>query len=364
MLLTPRVAFSAFSPRESGTLSRRSAPGFADCAAAFPDPAGDLARVLAELDAGAKTIEVTDPETREVVELRLSRNAFVQALRYMLYSSSAALRVPAFVHAAASGDWEPMAQTAYSVGGFLMASLPDGLYLSVTCGEDIAKIGPNAAAIQTGFLGDFRLRQQVAACDKWIEGDLPAGYHDPVESMAPVLIISGERDPVTPTRWGYEAQGFLPQSAHLVVPGGGHGWFGLRGIECIDELQSRLLETAAVAELDVAACASAIERPSFLLEIPRHEEVEMSPEALGHFAGTYTAEAGGIHVALEVTDEGLLFNQGKEVRRMVPIADLRFKIDGDPSGNVFLFVERDGEVVAFEVIVGGESQLTLVRDSG
>jgi hypothetical protein len=35
-----------------------------------------------------------------------------QTLRYMLYSSSTSLKIPAFVHAAAQGDWQPMAQTA------------------------------------------------------------------------------------------------------------------------------------------------------------------------------------------------------------------------------------------------------------
>jgi pimeloyl-ACP methyl ester carboxylesterase len=332
------------------------------CAAAFPDPAGDLAKVLAELDSGPKMIEVTDPETREVVELKLSRNAFVQALRYMLYSSMASLRVPAFVHAAANGDWGPMAQTAYTVGGFLMASLPDGLYLSVTCGEDIALIGPNAAAIQTGFLGDFRLRQQVAACDKWVESELPVGYHDPVASQAPVLIISGERDPVTPSRWGYEAQEFLPRSAHLVVPDGGHGWFGLQGIECIDEMQSRLLETGGVENLDVDGCVAAIERPPFLLEIPKEEEIEMSREALERFAGVYTAEAGGMQATFEVTDEGLMGAMAEDTWRMVPLAPLRFKIAGDPPGNFIQFTEEDGRIVTFDFMGSGGSQLKMVKE--
>ncbi|MDH3524511.1 MAG: alpha/beta hydrolase [Acidobacteriota bacterium] len=333
----------------------------ADCAAAFPDPEADLATVLAELDAGAKTIAVTDPGTRETVELTLSRNALVQTLRYMLYSSMSALRIPAFLHAAAGGDWEPMAQTAYSVGGLLMVSIPDGLYLSVTCAEDVSRIGPNAAAIQTGFLGDFRLRQQVAACGKWLAAELPAGYHDPVESTVPVLIISGERDPATPARCGYEAQEFLPASVHLVVPDGAHGWFGLSGIKCIDELQSRFLETASVEGLGVDGCVAGIARPPFLLAVPREEEIEMSREALERFAGVYAAEAGGIQAVFEVTDEGLMVTFGQDVRRFVPLAALRFKIDGDPSGNVFEFVERDGEIVAFEVMSAGTSQLQLIK---
>lgn len=331
------------------------------CAAAFPDPEGDLATVLAELDRGLKTLEVTDPKTRQTVELVLSRNAFVQALRYMLYDSLAALRIPAFVHAAAEGDWGPIAQTTYSVAGLLLASMPDGLYLSVTCAEDVSRIGPNAAAIQTGFLGDFRLRSQVDACAEWVDAPLPAGYFEPVESDAPVLILSGERDPVTPARWGYQAQEFLPNSEHLVVPDGAHGWFGLEGTECIDDLVSELLETGSVATLDVDGCREAIGRPDFLLEIPRDEEVTMARDQLAVFAGTYAMEGGGFQLVLEVTDEGLLGNFGEDTSRFVPLGGLRFKVEGEPPGSYFDFVEEDGRIVALEMVRGGAAQLRLER---
>jgi len=331
------------------------------CAAAFPDPEGDLRKALTELDREPKTIEVIDPETRETVPLRLSRNAFVQTLRYLLYSSLGALKIPAFVHAAAEGDWQPMAESAYTVGGFLMASLPDGLYLSVTCTEDVARIGPNAAATQTGFLGDFRLRQQVAACGEWALGELPEGYHDPVRSDAPVLILSGERDPVTTVRWGYQVQEFLPNSAHLVVPDGAHGWFGLTGTDCIDALSSRLLETASIEGLDVAGCAAAIGRPPFLLEIPKEEEIEMGAEALERFAGTYVIEGGGLRATFEVTDEGLMRTFGEDTVRMVALGPLRFKVEGEPPGETHDFVEEDGEIVALEVVQGGVAQIRLVK---
>ena len=93
-----------------------------DCRAAFPDPAGDLAKVLADLDAEPKRLEVIDQKTQETVEVVLSRSSLVQTLRYMLYGSMNSLKVPAFLHAAAEGDWQPMAQTAYSVAGALMVN--------------------------------------------------------------------------------------------------------------------------------------------------------------------------------------------------------------------------------------------------
>jgi hypothetical protein len=256
-----------------------------------------------------------------------------------------------------------MAQVAYSVGGLLMASIPDGLYLSVTCTEDVAAIGPNAAALQAGtFLGDFRLSQQRAACAQWVRGALPDGFRDPVVSEVPTLIVSGERDPVTPARWGYQVQEFLPQSVHLVVPNGGHGWFGLEGTECVDALQSRLWETGGIGGLDAETCRASITRPPFLLEIPPDEEVAMSPEELARYAGAYTTPGGAFRITLEVNEEGLLATIGAETLRLVPLGADRFKVAGEPPGDYYGFVEEEGRIVRIEILQLGAVQLTLERD--
>jgi hypothetical protein len=280
----------------------------------------------------------------------------------MLYGSMNSLKVPAFLNAAANGDWQPLAQTAYSVAGSLMAGLPDGLYLSVTCPEDVNEIGPNAAAIQTGFLGDFRLTQQVAACKEWVVGDLPEGFHGPVVSDVPVLIVSGERDPVTPARWGYEAQEFLTNSVHLKVPHGAHGWFGLEGVECVDLLASKMLETGSVAELDVAGCEAAITRPAFLLEIPNEDPVEMAVAELERFVGSFAAEGGGLGLEFVIADDALMITDGEESQEVVPIGQLRFKVLGSPPGGFWRFVEKGGEISAVELVSGEAAQITLIKE--
>lgn len=330
-----------------------------DCATRFPNLSNDLDQVLGELENGAKTLTVTDPKTRRAVELQLSRNAFVQTLRYLLYSSAGALKIPAYIHAAANGEWQPMADAAYTIGGFLMASMPDGLYLSVTCGEDVVHIGPNAAAIQSGFMGDFRLSQQMAACEKWPKSSLPAEFYQPIQSTAPVLIISGERDPVTPARWGYQAQEFLSNSLHIVVPDGGHSWFGLNQTECLDAIHSRLLDTASITELDATTCVDEIRRPAFMLEIPRDKEIEMTSAQLKAFIGTYAAEGGGFQLVVELHGDDLMTTIGKNQMRLIPVGEQRFKIEGNPPGDYFDFIVTDDQARAIEIIRNGSAQEKL-----
>src|SRR6185436_7325560 len=103
-----------------------------------------------------------------------------------------------------------------------------GMYLSVTCAEDLpfANRGKEAAAENT-FLGSYRLKQQLEACAEWPRGKVPKDYSKLVASNVPALILSGQRDPVTPPEYGDRVARHLPNSLHIVVPSGGHGFGGL-----------------------------------------------------------------------------------------------------------------------------------------
>ncbi len=51
---------------------------------------------------------------------------------------------------------------------------------------------------------------------------MPADFHQPVHSDRPVLLLSGEFDPVTPPRYGEQVARTLPNGRHLVLRGQGH----------------------------------------------------------------------------------------------------------------------------------------------
>jgi pimeloyl-ACP methyl ester carboxylesterase len=70
------------------------------------------------------------------------------------------------------------------------------------------------------FLGDYRLQQQREACALWPRATLPDNYSEPTKADAPVLILTGEWDPVTPPANGDAVARNLPNSLHVVVPHG------------------------------------------------------------------------------------------------------------------------------------------------
>ena len=141
------------------------------------------------------------------------------------------------------------------------------MYLSVTCAEDLPWIkAQEASRLAAGtFLGDYRFRQQSEACGLWPRGRVPADYAKPVRSTAPVLMLTGEWDPVTPPSNGEAAARYLPNSKQVIVPHGGHGFAGLDALDCIDALMEQFINTANAKNLDTS-CLPRINRRGFVLK--------------------------------------------------------------------------------------------------
>jgi pimeloyl-ACP methyl ester carboxylesterase len=239
------------------------------CRAAFPNLAAEVKSVLDKLLQGPVEVELKSGPANESVRLKLSRDLAAEAIRYMLYQPGAASRIPLFIHLAAQGNFTPLTQSALSYRQQIVATGSNGMYLSVTCAEDLNLIKPGEGernGVNT-FLGDYRLRQQRAACALWPVATIPNNYAEPTRSKVPVLILTGQWDPVTPPVYGDTAAKYLLHSLHVVVPHGGHGLNGLSGIECVDNLIISFVERGTTTGLDTS-CVSAIARRGFALKLP------------------------------------------------------------------------------------------------
>src|SRR5688500_13200834 len=176
-------------------------------------------------------VEVAVPEQETGIrKVNLSRNLGAEAIRYLLYSPTGASRVPLTLHSAAQGNFTPLAQAAPYSRRRIVATGSHGLSLSLKCAADLPWIKPGEGerlAANT-FLGDYRLKQQSEACALWPRAPVPEDYSQPTASDAPVLILTGEWDPVTLQANGDAIAKFLPNSLHLVVPDGAHSFAGDR----------------------------------------------------------------------------------------------------------------------------------------
>lgn len=229
------------------------------CATTFPSIRAETRAVFERLTEGPVRARVMSPGGRPV-EVVLRKEHVAEAIRYMTYSSHTAARVPLVLHAAYTGDYSAIAEYLFkerSPGTF------DGLYLSITCAEDVPFVSADADTREAAtYMSGYRVREQRAACAEWPRGAAPDWLGRPVTASVPALLISGALDPVTPPEAGAAVAKTLSHSLHLTVPYGGHSPSGLSGLECLQALKARFLESGSVAGLDTA-CLANIRRPGF-----------------------------------------------------------------------------------------------------
>jgi pimeloyl-ACP methyl ester carboxylesterase len=235
----------------------------AACRKAFPNVRAELGQVLDRLAASPAETEVKHPGTGQPVKVRLSREVLADGLQVFLYDARASARLPLLIHEAAQGRLGPLADAAVRSRYNITKGIAIGVLLSVTCAEDIPYIDPTTVAERTAgtFLGDFRVRQQMAACGEWPRARVEPGHREPVRADVPVLLLSGERDPVTPPAFAERARQRLANGLHVVIPFGSH----LNPWTCIDEVRWQLVDKGAVQGIDTS-CMQRIERPPFALE--------------------------------------------------------------------------------------------------
>jgi pimeloyl-ACP methyl ester carboxylesterase len=226
------------------------------CQAAFPNLSNEFRELLSRLQSG---VQVSIPGSGGVA--RLDRGRVAEWLRARLYRAESAAEVPWFIHQAYLGNWQPI------VDGILSdAQRRDegsansfGLFFSITCNEDIPFIASQAVArnVAGTFLGDYRVRQQQAACKDWPKASLPAGYREPVRSSVPTLFVSGDSDPATPLWFtDHVARGFS-NSAEVIQRDMGHTEWN----DCVAQLYEEFVRSGEVRKLNLTC--KPMPRPPF-----------------------------------------------------------------------------------------------------
>lgn len=236
----------------------------APCAKAYPNPRRDLETVFKRLSDKPAKVRIDD--RGKTVTLVLTRETFAEGLRAMLYDLNSQVRLPYLLRQAARGYLEPFAKAAFNTKRVLRDSIHYGMLQTVICSEDAPRIRPWEIALETDgtFLGDTRVRQQLAACEEWPRAQLPSNYATPFESNVPAIIVSDDLDPATPPRFGDIMTVYLPNSLHVVIPGG-HSTDN----QCAYSLGEQLFGNKALAALDLT-CINKLRRPPFYVGSATH----------------------------------------------------------------------------------------------
>ena len=242
------------------------------CHRRHPDPAGRLQGLLAQVPLH---LTVPHPLHGRPEPLTLDRDTLLGLLRAPLYQPAQAAALPALLDEAAAGRWAPLLALSSPLGAPVAVAVATGLHHAVVCSEDLAPerpdkpeaaaatavAGPGAQPPPATVFGDTMRRQYQQACAGWPRATLAADFRRVPVSAAPVWLLSGGLDPVTPPRHADRAaQALGPLAWHTVVPGAGHG---VSALGCIADAAVRFIasDTPPAGPPANADCARRVPRP-------------------------------------------------------------------------------------------------------
>lgn len=230
------------------------------CAQRFGDPAETLQRLRLALRKAPRDVRLPDPVTGAPDSHRLGEAGLSAIVRLYAYAPESAALLPLLIDEAAAGRPEALVAQGLIVSRDLGKQLAHGMELSVICAEDAPELRARPEDRER-LIGNLLPDLIGAQCPLWPTGTRADGFKQPVVSDKPVLLLSGEWDPVTPPRFAEQVAKTLSNSRHLVASGRGHIVLG-RG--CIGRLAARFVDTLDGAALD-AGCLDVFGRlPAFI----------------------------------------------------------------------------------------------------
>jgi pimeloyl-ACP methyl ester carboxylesterase len=230
------------------------------CKTLYPRHAQELNALFKELRDEPRQITIINPVSGEPQEMRLTADTLGVAIRFLSYASETQALIPLLVHEAlTTGDLSRLASQAILVMTGLNEMLARGMELSVVCSEDYPFMDLDADYSDT-LMGNLFLEIIQLQCNVWPRGEVADNFHDPVVSDLPVLLMSGERDPVTPPAYAAQTAETFSNSLNLVARGQAHSV--MKNI-CLRDITTEFIDVGSVDALDTSCVENIRPAPFF-----------------------------------------------------------------------------------------------------
>lgn len=234
------------------------------CAQRFPDLPVRFAALEESLSDGLRDVTVPHPVTGAPETIGFGEYEFAMAIRLLSYHPSTVALIPFLVDQAARGHFVPLASQFIMLRDRISDSLSLGMHNAVTCTEDapfFAGEGISDEDLAATYIGPVIRDALQAMCSVWPAGIMDDNLKDPLSTDIPVLLLSGEADPITPPAFAELAAVGFDNKLHHVGALQGHGQ-APRG--CVPDVMAEFVESGQTGELDTGCLDRQFAMPFFL----------------------------------------------------------------------------------------------------
>lgn len=232
------------------------------CAEAFGDLGAKLKAVKARLGETPVTITIKHPRTGAPSEQIINADVLSAVVRLAIYSPIMRALLPTIIEEAHNEQYDLLGVQSASLTEGFIDTMAMGMHNAVVCTEDAPFYGDERnPALSDTFIGESQLDFLVETCKHWPAGVIDAGFKEPVVSDIPVLLLSGEMDPVTPPSNAEHALQTLSNARHIVAPGQGHI---VSGTGCVPRLMDQFIDTMDAEAID-SSCTERLRSMPFFV---------------------------------------------------------------------------------------------------
>lgn len=220
------------------------------CVGSFGDIREKFAQLQRSLKSATVSVTLPDPISGVLVDSTLGYDHLLIAVRLMSYSPETVSLLPLMIDSAYHGNYQPLAAQALLSIENLTEMLAYGMHNTVVCTEDVPffeNYEIDREQLANSYMGNASLDGLIDTCRYWPRGPIDTDFKQTFSSTVPVLVLSGEDDPVTPAAYGEMAADYLGNARHISIKGQGHGQ---AHVGCIPRMMANFVEHLDVNALD------------------------------------------------------------------------------------------------------------------
>ena len=218
--------------------------------------------LMASLRETPTIVSLAHPRTGEIIEQRIGYEELMGVVRLATYQPLMRAMLPLMISEASNDRFQMIAANTTMLNESFPEMMAMGMHNAVACSEDAPLFSDDdglAELRKESYMGDIQFEYLRAVCNVWPAGVVDANFHEPVTSDKPVLLLSGEFDPVTPPANATRALETLSNAKHIVAPEQGHI---ISSLGCMPKLIGKFVDTADPTAID-AECVERLRGTAF-----------------------------------------------------------------------------------------------------